>query len=104
MHAFTTKTGIAVHLASRWEDLNMLANLLHTWPEPFDFIFKINMQQSLCVVKALQTELNSQHQRAIDEARKSGFNVYIFKAEIPGSMDFELEEVVGGIVGRVNIK
>jgi hypothetical protein len=92
----------SIHMATRWDDLNILGNLLRIVPDQFDFLLKFNSQKSMCIV--MQTELNDQKKNAIAEARKSGFNVYIFKTDVPETMDFELEEVVGGISGRVNFK
>ena len=92
----------SIHLATRWDDLNILGNLLRIVPDQFDFLLKFNSQKSLCLV--LQTELNSQQKSSIAEARKLGFNVYIFRTYVPDNMDFELEEIVGGISGRVNFK
>ena len=88
------------HLSNRWDKLTVLASLLQTCPDMFDFLLKINDQRSLCIVKTLQSDLNNQQKNAIADARKSGFNVYIFRAGVPESPDFELEEVVGGISGR----
>lgn len=88
------------HLSNRWDKLTVLASLLQTCPDMFDFLLKINDQRSLCIVKTLQSDLNKQQKNAIADARKSGFNVYIFRASVPESPDFELEEVVGGISGR----
>ena len=36
----------------------------------------------------------------IENARKTGYNVYVFKAYVPDIIDFELEEVMGGISGK----
>jgi len=88
------------HLSNRWDKLTVLASLLQTCPDMFDFLLKINEQRSLCIVKTLQSDLDSQQQNAITDARRSGFNVYIFRAGVPESLDFELDEVVGGISGR----
>lgn len=87
------------HLSNRWDELTILSSLLHACPDIFDFLLKINNQNSLCIVKTLQSNLTNQQQNAIAHARKSGFNVYIFKAGVQESPDFELEEVVGGISG-----
>jgi len=88
------------HLSNRWDKLTVLASLLQTCPDMFDFLLKINDQRSLCIVKTLQSDLNRQQQNAIADDRRSGFNVYIFRASVPESPDFELEEIVGGISGR----
>lgn len=93
-----------IHLADGWDELNVLAALLQTWPDQFDFLLKVNAQRSLCIVKTLQSQLNSQQEKAISDARRSGFNVYVFRADVPDSMEFELEEVIGGIAGRANFK
>lgn len=94
----------SIHMATRWDDLHVLGNLLQNSPDQFDFLITMEAQRSLCIVKTLRSELNSQQQKAIENARKAGFNVYIFTAEVPDSMDFKLEEVIGGISGRVNFK
>jgi hypothetical protein len=85
---------------TRWEHLDVLVHFLQTWPDLFDFFLKINAQRSLCIVKVLQFDLNKEQEKAIEDARKARFNVYIFKAHVPDHMDFELEEVIGGISGR----
>jgi hypothetical protein len=87
------------HLSNRWDELTVLSSMLQTCPNMFDFLLRINNKNSLCIVKTLQSNLNKKQQNAIADARKSGFNVYIFKASVPESPDFELEEVVGGISG-----
>ena len=87
------------HLSDRWDELIALASLLQSCPDMFDFLLKINNQISLCIIKNLQSDLTEQQQNAIADARKSGFNVYIFKAAVQQSADFELEEVIGGISG-----
>ena len=92
----------SIHLATRWDDLNILGNLLRIVPDQFDFLLKFNSQKSMCIV--VQTELDDRQQHAIAEARKSGFNVYIFKTDVPKTMGFELEEVVGSISGWMNFK
>ena len=92
------------HLSNRWDKLTVLASLLQTCPNMFNFLLKINDQRSLCIVKTSQSDLNSQQQNAITDARRSGFNVYIFRAVVPESLDFELDEVVGGISGRGTFK
>lgn len=92
----------SIHMATRWDDLNRLGNLLQIVPDQFDFLLKFNSQKSMCII--MHTELDDKQENAITEARKSGFNVYMFKTDVPKTMDFELEEVVGGISGRVNFK
>ncbi|MBA1341729.1 MAG: hypothetical protein C5S40_06260 [ANME-2 cluster archaeon] len=88
------------HLSNRWDKLTVLASLLQTCPDMFNFLLKINNNMSLCIVKTLQSDLSNLQENAITDARKSGFNVYIFRAGVPECLDFELEEVVGGISGR----
>ena len=87
-------------LTARWENLDVLAHFLQTWPDQFDFFLKINAQTSMCIVNIPQSVLTKEQENAIEEARKIGYNVYIFKALVPDNMDFELEEVMGGISGR----
>jgi hypothetical protein len=94
----------SLHLSNRWDKLTVLASLLQTCSDMFDFLLKINDQMSLCIIKTLQEHLNNRQQNAIAEARKSGFNVYIFRAGVPESPDFELEEVIGGISGTGTFK
>ncbi|MCL7414564.1 MAG: hypothetical protein M8349_00675 [ANME-2 cluster archaeon] len=93
-----------LHMTTKWDDLSKLVAFLHTWPEAFDFLLKFNANRSLCIVKNKPADLNTEQQLAIADARKAGFNVYIFKAEIPENMDFELEEVIGGISGVGNFR
>jgi hypothetical protein len=85
---------------TRWENLDVLAHFLQNWPDQFDFILKINAQTSLCIVKTKHTVLTTEQENAIENARKTGYNVYVFKAYVPDIIDFELEEVMGGISGR----
>jgi len=87
-------------LTARWENLDVLAYFLQTWPDQFDFVLKINAQTSMCIVNIPQSVLTGEQENAIEDARKIGYNVYIFNAHIPGNIDFELEEVMGGISGR----
>ncbi|MDF1557351.1 MAG: hypothetical protein P1P80_04125 [ANME-2 cluster archaeon] len=93
-----------IHMTTKWDDLSKLVGFLQNWPEAFDFLFRFNNSRSLCIVKTQPADLDSEQQRAIADARKAGFNVYIFKAEIPENMDFELEEVIGGISGVGNFR
>ncbi len=93
-----------IHMTTSWNKLGELNNLLQTWSGQFDFLLKTNTNVSLCMVKSIQSDLNNDQQRAIADARKARFNVYIFKTDIPGEMDFELVEVVGGLSGVGNFK
>lgn len=94
--------GKSIHMASRWDDLKNLGYLLRNVPDQFDFLLRFNSWKSLCLV--LQIAPDSQQKYAIAEARKLGFNVYIFRTDVPDTMHFELKEVVGGISERVNFK
>ena len=93
-------------MTTSWNKLGELNNLLQTWSGQFDFLLKTNTNTnvSLCLVKSIQSDLNNEQQRAIADARKAKFNVYIFKTDIPDEMDFELVEVVGGLSGVGNFK
>ncbi|MCL7476245.1 MAG: hypothetical protein M8352_09435 [ANME-2 cluster archaeon] len=91
-----------IHMTTTWNRLSELNNLLMTWSGQFDFLIKTNMNVSLCMVKSIRSDLDTIQQRAIADARKAKFNVYIFKTDIPIEMDFELAEVVGGITGVGN--
>ena len=95
-----------IHMTTSWNKLGELNNLLQTWSGQFDFLLKTNTNTnvSLCMVKSIQSDLNNDQQRAIADARKAKFNVYIFKTDIPDEMDFELVEVVGGLSGVGNFK
>ncbi|MCL7412779.1 MAG: hypothetical protein M8353_04065 [ANME-2 cluster archaeon] len=93
-----------IHMTTSWNRLSELNNLLKAWPGQFDFLLKTSTNVSLCTVKSLGSDLNYEQQRAIADARKLRFNVYIFKTDIPDEMDFELAEVVGGISGVGNFK
>lgn len=95
-----------IHMTTSWNKLGELNNLLQTWSGQFDFLLKTNTNTnvSLCMVKSIQSDLNNEQQRAIADARKAKFNVYIFKTDIPDEMDFELVEVVGGLSGVGNFK
>ena len=93
-----------IHMTTSWNKLGELNNLLQTWSGQFDFLLKTNTNVSLCMVKSIQSDLNNDQQRAIADARKARFNVYIFKTDIPDEMDFELVEVVGGLSGVGNFK
>ncbi|MCG7850218.1 MAG: hypothetical protein MIO93_13735 [ANME-2 cluster archaeon] len=95
-----------IHMTTSWNKLGELNNLLQTWSGQFDFLLKTNTNTnvSLCMVKSIQSDLNNDQQRAISDARKARFNVYIFKTDIPDEMDFELVEVVGGLSGVGNFK
>lgn len=95
-----------IHMTTSWNKLGELNNLLQTWSGQFDFLLKTNTNKnvSLCLVKSIQSDLNNEQQRAIADARKAKFNVYIFKTDIPDEMDFELVEVVGGLSGVGNFK
>ncbi|MBW6518640.1 MAG: hypothetical protein K0A89_09100 [ANME-2 cluster archaeon] len=91
-----------IHMTTTWNRLSELNNLLMTWSGQFDFLIKTNTNVSLCMVKSIRSDLDIIQQRAIADARKAKFNVYIFKTDIPIEMDFELAEVVGGITGVGN--
>ena len=93
-----------IHMTTSWNKLVELNNLLQTWSGQFDFLLKTNTNVSLCMVKSIQSDLDNEQQRAIADARKARFNVYIFKTDIPDEMDFELVEVVGGLSGVGNFK
>ncbi len=93
-----------IHMTTSWNKLVELDNLLQTWSGQFDFLLKTNTNVSLCMVKSIQSDLDNEQQRAIADARKARFNVYIFKTDIPDEMDFELVEVVGGLSGVGNFK
>lgn len=93
-----------IHMTTSWNTLCELNSLIDAWPGQFDFLLKTNTTVSLCMVKSFGSDLNYEQQRAITDARKARFNVYIFRTNIPDEMDFELAEVVGGISGVGNFK
>ena len=84
-----------IHMCDTWNELKDFVDFLRAYGSYFDFLVRSD-KKSLCIASE-KDELSVEHKRAISEARKMRCNVFIFRARIPDSIEFELLQIGGGM-------
>ncbi|WP_406661316.1 hypothetical protein V7O66_02005 [Methanolobus sp. ZRKC3] len=83
-----------IHMCDKWDDLKALAEFLRDYGEHFDFLVN-NGKKSFCIA-SLDGNVSPEQKTAISAARRSRYNVFIFRVDVPGEIDFELMQIGGG--------
>lgn len=85
----------STHMCENWEELSELVEFLDAYGQYFDFLVK-NSKKSLCITST-DGQLNPEQKTAIAAARRSRYNVFVFRVDVPDDIDFELMQVGGGM-------
>lgn len=85
----------SIHMCSKWEELKTLVDFLKVHSDDLDFLVNNNGKKMFCI-KTTDGDITDSQRRAIAEARNLRCNVFVFKAEVPDEMDFEILQVGGG--------
>ncbi|MDG6243736.1 MAG: hypothetical protein QCH31_04990 [Methanolobus sp.] len=85
----------SVHMCENWTELSELVEFLNAYGQHFDFLVK-DTKKSLCIAST-DGYLTSEQKTAISAARRSRYNVFVFRVDVPDNIDFELMNIGGGI-------
>jgi len=85
----------SIHMCEKWDELKELVDFLNAYAQYFDFIVK-NNRKSFCIASE-NRELTTEQKDAISAARKLRCNVFVFTADVPNDIEFELAQVGGGM-------
>ncbi len=77
-----------LHMCDHWEEFTRLIEFLRYYDGLFNFFVISNGKISFCITD-FEGQMTSEHKTAVYQARKAGYNVYIFHTEVPDSMDFK---------------
>ncbi len=83
-----------LHRCNNWEELARLIDFLRYYEDIFDFFVINNGKKVFCIID-LEGVLTEDQKTAIYQARKIGYGIYIFHAEVPDSLEFELAHIGG---------
>ena len=84
-----------IHMCETWDELKGLADFIRDYGEQFDFLVK-DGRKSFCIA-SLDGDISPEQKNAISAARRSRYNVFIFRVDVPQEIDFELMQVGGGL-------
>lgn len=84
-----------IHMCEKWEELEELMGFLRDFGQYFDFLVN-NGKKSFCIANA-DGILSPEEKNAVAAARKLRYNVFVFKVDVPDSIEFELMQIGGGI-------
>lgn len=84
-----------VHMCETWSELSEFVDFLNSYGQYFDFLVK-DTKKSLCIASA-DGYLIPEQKNAISTARRSRYNVFVFRVDVPEEIDFELMQIGGGI-------
>jgi hypothetical protein len=85
----------SVHMCDNWNELSELVEFLNAYGQHFDFLVK-DTKKSLCIAST-DGYLTSEQKNAISDARRSRYNVFVFRVDVPDEIDFELMQIGGGV-------
>ncbi|WP_292468237.1 hypothetical protein [Methanolobus sp.] len=85
----------SIHMCENWNELSELVEFLNAYGQYFDFLVK-DTKKSLCIAST-DGCLTSDEKNAISNARRSRYNVFVFRVDVPDSIDFELMQIGGGV-------
>jgi hypothetical protein len=85
----------SVHMCDNWNELSELVEFLNAFGQHFDFLVK-DTKKSLCIAST-DGYLTSEQKTAISAARRSRYNVFVFRVDVPDEIDFELMQIGGGV-------
>jgi hypothetical protein len=84
-----------IHMCEKWDELEELMIFLRDYGQYFDFLVK-DGKKSFCIASA-DGILGPEEKNAVAVARKLRYNVFVFRVDAPGSIDFELTQIGGGV-------
>ncbi|MGM0771400.1 MAG: hypothetical protein ACQESU_07315 [Halobacteriota archaeon] len=84
-----------IHLCNKWDELKAFVDFLKAYSDDFDFLVSNNDRKMFCITTS-DGEITDTQKRAITEARNMRCNVFVFKANVPDELEFELLQVGGG--------
>lgn len=82
------------HMCTSWDELRRLVEFLSMHGEHFDFMVKDD-EQTIFYVITLGNELSHELKNAVQAARDAGYSVYVFRVDVPESIEFKMVEVTG---------
>ncbi|WP_319507820.1 hypothetical protein [uncultured Methanolobus sp.] len=85
----------SIHMCENWDELSELVEFLNGYGQHFDFLIK-DTKKSLCIAST-DGYLTSDEKAAISNARRSRYNVFVFRVDVPDAIDFELMQIGGGV-------
>ena len=85
----------SIHMCENWDELSELVEFLNAYGQHFDFLIK-DTKKSLCIAST-DGHLTSDEKNAISTARRSRYNVFVFRVDVPDAIDFELMQIGGGV-------
>jgi hypothetical protein len=85
----------SIHMCENWDELSELVEFLNAYGQHFDFLIK-DTKKSLCIAST-DGYLTSDEKAAISNARRSRYNVFVFRVDVPDAIDFELMQIGGGV-------
>lgn len=85
----------SIHMCEKWDELKEMVDFLTAYAQYFDFLVK-NNRKSFCIASE-NKELTAEQKNAISAARRLRCNVFVFTAEVPDEIEFELAQIGGGI-------
>ncbi|TQD23557.1 hypothetical protein [Methanolobus vulcani] len=85
----------STHMCENWEELSELVEFLNAYGHYFDFLVK-DSRKSLCIAST-DGNLSHEEKTAISAARRSRYNVFVFRVDVPEDIDFELMQIGGGM-------
>ncbi|MBP1909127.1 hypothetical protein [Methanolobus bombayensis] len=85
----------SIHMCENWEELSELVEFLNAYGQYFDFLVS-DTKKSLCIAST-DGQLSAEQKTAISSARRSRYNVFVFRVDVPDDIDFELMQIGGGM-------
>ncbi|MEZ5335204.1 MAG: hypothetical protein R2741_08205 [Methanolobus sp.] len=85
----------SVHMCEKWDELSELVDFLNSYGQYFDFLVK-DGKKSLCIASS-DGYLTPEQKNAISVARRSRYNVFVFRVDVPEEIEFELMQIGGGM-------
>ncbi|WP_342304784.1 hypothetical protein [Methanolobus sp. ZRKC5] len=85
----------SIHMCENWDELSELVEFLNAYGQHFDFLVK-DTKKSLCVAST-DGYLTPDEKASISFARRSRYNVFVFRVDVPDDIDFELMHIGGGV-------
>jgi len=82
-------------MCEKWDELREMVDFLTAYAQYFDFLVK-DTRKSFCIASE-KRELTVEQKNAISAARRLRCNVFVFTAEVPDEIEFELAQIGGGM-------
>ncbi|MDY0387592.1 MAG: hypothetical protein RBT65_10795 [Methanolobus sp.] len=85
----------SIHMCDKWDELSELVSFLNDYGQHFDFLVK-DTKKSFCIAST-DGNLTADEKNSISSARRSRYNVFVFRVDVPDDIDFELMQIGGGV-------